>query len=128
MFGEDAVEDERVVVLVGKFADTAAKGEIVLFLGNKGVVDKFTLEAVEEGVVLSGKDVVVDTFTGMVSTETEGLVVDMTLTDAVAEDKAVTVGVALLEKDVMGKFRGMVVEMVSKGQSLCLFVEGPDKF
>ena len=127
MVGEDAVEDEGVV-LVGEFADTAAKGEIVLFLGNKGVVEKFTLEAVEEGVVLSGKDVVVDTFTGMVSTETEGLVVDMTLTDAVAEDKAVTVGVALLEKGVMGKFRGMFVEMVSKGQSLCLFVEDPDKF
>lgn len=127
MVGEDAVEDEGVV-LVGEFAETAAKGEVVLFLGNKGVVNKFTEGAVEVGVVLSGKDVVVDTFTGMVSTETEGSVVDMTLTDTVAEDKAVTVGVALLEKDVMGKFRGMVVEMVSKGQSLCLFVEDPDKF
>ena len=78
------------------------------------VSGEFTGVAAKGGVVILGKNVVVGNFTG----------------------ETVEMGAPLLFKDAVGKFtgvvsretKGVVVEMVSKGLSLCLLWEDPDKF
>ena len=122
--------------VVGEITGVAAKGGVVL-LGNL-VLGRFTEESVEVGAAFLYEDVVCK-FTGVVTEETEGFVVDKALKGATDEEDAVKAGVILSAKVVLGKFtemvstgeleiEGVVVQLVSKGQSLCLLGGGPGKF